>query len=621
MADAAFSGDGKYYSALTHDGRLRIWDTETNILKQEYTPDLHLTAPPLCLQWISVTQSVSPQKGARRKSFSDNATQAIALGTTSGKILLYSVTQGKVETVLVDQKNHIHNKVKSLDWHRKYGLLSCTGDNGIQDWDLENATIRNRYKINVDNKSKQTSGISAIKIIPHTEQSSAKYIVAASWQLGIWRLQENQAILVKNLGHNAAPRALLSLATAGKTCWLIEGSQNERLLSFWDVTITEDPPVNGDEPTPNKRQRKKSITAQVVPTPTYNFVLEDAPKIIDVNVESEEGGVKLQLAAATRSGVVHYYGHMLNGASTKPIKPSVTVQVTTADATPLPLQCCCLTNTGDILIGYTNATIWTFERLIPDLSTKTQVLIRGDTKDKKTHKQTNAVNKLSSDSKRDEVTYVEPMGGVTRKRTTPGGQVEVSMEARLANLALDVKSRGKSAVNQNLTKLLMQGLHSKDKNIILTVLQKDEPGVSWRTVSHLPADYVPLLLDQLADMATRRTSQCSAVCTWLGATLRAHAALLLATAPPRLTQLLAILTHRRSHLCQLLNLKGRLELATSQRSFEEEDIDQEPVLQYDDSSSGEEMETQYQSDDSAPSWEEGEGGEAGGGNSDSADSD
>lgn len=37
------------------------------------------------------------------------------------------------------------------------------------------------------------------------------------------------------------------------------------------------------------------------------------------------------------------------------------------------------------------------------------------------------------------------------------------MEARLANLALDIKGRGKSAVSQNLTKLLMQGLHSKDK--------------------------------------------------------------------------------------------------------------------------------------------------------------
>lgn len=57
MAEAAFSVDGKYYSAITQDGRLRIWDTETNVLKQEYTPDLHLTSPPSCLQWISATQS------------------------------------------------------------------------------------------------------------------------------------------------------------------------------------------------------------------------------------------------------------------------------------------------------------------------------------------------------------------------------------------------------------------------------------------------------------------------------------------------------------------------------------------------------------------------------------
>lgn len=64
MAEAAFSEDGKYYSAITQDGRLKIWDTETNILKQEYTPDLHLTAPPTCLQWISVkVTSVSTTRG------------------------------------------------------------------------------------------------------------------------------------------------------------------------------------------------------------------------------------------------------------------------------------------------------------------------------------------------------------------------------------------------------------------------------------------------------------------------------------------------------------------------------------------------------------------------------
>ncbi|CAG5059940.1 unnamed protein product [Parnassius apollo] len=631
MADAAFSDDGKYYSTISQDGRLKIWDTETNVLKQEYTPDLHLTSPPSCLQWLNVTRSVSPQKGVRRKSIGDQETQLIAVGTTSGKILLYSVAQAKVETVLIDQKsNEIHNnKIKTLDWHRKYGLYSCTGDNVVHEWDLQAASVKNKYNINVDSKSKQTNGVSAIKIIPHNGKSSARYLVAASWQLRIWCLHESQAVLVKNLGHNASPRALLALVTAGNTCWLIEGSQNERLLSFWDVTITDEnlPQVNGDEPTPNKRQRKKSITSvPLVPTPTCNFVLEDAPKILDLNVEMENG-TKLQLAAATRSGVVHFYGHMLNGASTKPIKPSVTVYVTTADATPLPLQCCKLATTGDLLLGYTNGAALHFERVTPDLNTKTQILIRGDAKEgKKKVKQTNEVNKVRSDQKSNDVTYVEPMGGVTRKRPTPGGQVEVTMEERLANLGLDVKNRGKSAVNQNLTKLLMQGLHSKDKRIILTVLQKDDPAVAMRTVSHLPADYVSLLLDQLADMATRKTSQCASACTWLGATLRAHAALLLATSPQRLTHLLAILTHRRSHLCQLLNIKGRLELISSQRGTRDTELDHEPVLQYDDTSSEEEMEVErYQSDDSAQSWDEaedeGEWGEAGGGEADSVDSD
>lgn len=61
MAEAAFSEDGKYYSVISQDGRLRIWDTETNTLKQEYTPDLHLTSPPSCLQWITVGTSAVSQ--------------------------------------------------------------------------------------------------------------------------------------------------------------------------------------------------------------------------------------------------------------------------------------------------------------------------------------------------------------------------------------------------------------------------------------------------------------------------------------------------------------------------------------------------------------------------------
>ncbi|XP_072933993.1 WD repeat-containing protein 43 [Epargyreus clarus] len=609
MAEAAFSDDGKYYSTITQDGRLRIWDTETNAFKQEYTPDLHLTSPPSCLQWICVSQSATP-KGARRKSVSEAETQCVALGTNSGKILIYSVSQAKVETVLSNQNSDgYNNKITSLDWHKKYGLYSCNGDNYVYEWDLQSASVKSKYNVNVAGKNKQGNAVSAIKIVPHSEKTPAKFLVAASWQIRVWRLLNSEATVIKCLGHNTAPRALLTLASLKNTCWLIEGSQNERLLAFWDVTITEEhlPQQNGEEVTPSKRQRKKSLTANIVPTPTYNFVLEDAPRIVDVEVRAEGEGNRLRLAAATRSGVVHYYGHMLNGASSKPIKPSVTIQVTTADAHPLPLQCCRLPPSGDLVLGYTSGPALIFEKVTPDTKTKTQVLIRGDVSSESKKLKQNDVNKVRSDQRKEEVTYVEPMGGVSRKRPTPGGKVEVSMEARLANLALDVKSRSKSAVSQNLTKLLVQGLHSKDKGLILMVLQKDDPAVAARTVASLPADYVPQLLEQLADMATKKTSQCASVCTWLSAVLRSHSALLLATAnaptADHLTQLLAIFTHRRSHLCQLLNLKGRLQLAAAQRTERDTEMeDQEPILDYNDTSSEEEMEvSQYQSD-SERSW-------------------
>ncbi|KAJ8707952.1 hypothetical protein PYW08_010318 [Mythimna loreyi] len=608
MAEAAFSDDGKYYSAITQDGRLRIWDTETNVLKQEYTPDLHLTSPPSCLQWISATQSAStPQKGGKRKSLSEE-THCIALGTTSGKILIYSVAQAKVETVLSNENTS--SAISTLDWHRSYGLYSCNKENNICEWNLHNSTIRYKYNVNVDNKNKHGNNVVAIKIVPHKQHTTARFLVAASYQVRLWRLHDGEATVVKNLGHNAAPTALLTIATLNDVCWLIEGSQNERLLSFWDVTVTEDslPQLNGDE-TPHKKQRRKSVSKSIVTsTPTYNFVLEDAPRIVDVELKEEDGATRLSLAAATRSGVVHYYGLMLNGSSTKPIKPTVTIQVSSGEARPLPLQCCRLPPSGDLLLGYWNGPVLTFEKVTPDLKSKTQFLIRGDSKEsKKKVKQTNEVNKVRTEHDTSQVTYVEPMGGVARKRATPGDKIEVPMEARLANLALDVQARGRSAVSQNLTKLLMQGLHSKDKGIILTVLQKDDPLVALRTVSNLPADYVPQLLEQLADMATRKTSQCASVCTWLSAVVRCHSALLLATMGSKtsdhLTQLLAIFTHRRSHLCQLLNLKGRLDLTISQRSAADIALDdQEPVLNYNDSSSDEEMEAEAYQSDSGASW-------------------
>lgn len=56
---SAFSEDGKYFCYSGADGKLKVWDTESGILSQEYTPNLHLSSPCTCLTWVSSRTSVS----------------------------------------------------------------------------------------------------------------------------------------------------------------------------------------------------------------------------------------------------------------------------------------------------------------------------------------------------------------------------------------------------------------------------------------------------------------------------------------------------------------------------------------------------------------------------------
>lgn len=52
-----FSFDGKLFAFISSEGKLKIWDTQANELKQDYTPNLHLSAPCTCMTWISVDKS------------------------------------------------------------------------------------------------------------------------------------------------------------------------------------------------------------------------------------------------------------------------------------------------------------------------------------------------------------------------------------------------------------------------------------------------------------------------------------------------------------------------------------------------------------------------------------
>lgn len=50
---SSFSYCGQFYGHCGSDGKLKIWETATGTLKQEYIPNLHLTSPCTCLTWIA----------------------------------------------------------------------------------------------------------------------------------------------------------------------------------------------------------------------------------------------------------------------------------------------------------------------------------------------------------------------------------------------------------------------------------------------------------------------------------------------------------------------------------------------------------------------------------------
>lgn len=130
-----FSKDGKYFAQITSEGKLKVWNTLSNTFEQEFTPDFHLTSPCTCLHFISsdaaskVTmcsvnyfkffgiiptffesfclhlfsfQPGSPRKKRRKASISESQPR-IALGTSNGRLLIYSLLKADLEYV-VDSK-------------------------------------------------------------------------------------------------------------------------------------------------------------------------------------------------------------------------------------------------------------------------------------------------------------------------------------------------------------------------------------------------------------------------------------------------------------------------------------------------------------------------------------
>lgn len=548
-----FSPDGKLFAIVNNLGILKIWDTETNELKQEFTPNLHLASQCSALTWISISTQKKAKKG--RKSL-ESGSLYIALASSSGGVSLYSYAQGNIEREL---KGEGHSqKITAMFFDQVENLYTCGEDGQIITWNLPN--------------EKQISSFSTGNEIPLNIAylPISKNIIVGSRQLKVYSL-ESQECIQTFTGHTSEVK-FLSTFSLNDTEYAISASKMERIICLWKI---------------GQKGKNKSAVC--------TLLMEDLAYYLTSQVD-DEGNLKL--ASVTRSGVIHVYLIPLDSLkSDKPIKPKVTIEIASDSSQvikPLPAVAASLDHAqkDHILFAYGDQQILTFEQITPNYSEKLQVLVRSDPKSQFLKKKSiqsnhvgaslNTITPLVSEN-------VEYASGalVPRKNRKP---VEMPFESRLQNLNLNVSAGEKPEANSKV-QLLIQALHSKDPQMLGFVLSTNNIDVIKTTLQRLPVQYVGSLVNELTLMMQKKSNSVERSMAWLKILVQTHSSQLMALGAEDLLEkfgpLLGIIEHRSNCLMEISRLSGRLQLLLSQikRNKEEDNLDIENALIYADTDS------------------------------------
>ncbi|XP_076100373.1 WD repeat-containing protein 43-like [Mytilus galloprovincialis] len=576
----SFSSNGEYCMYSSPDGVLKVYDTSTSKISQQYTPSSHLTATCTCLSWGPKRPSAkTPKKKKKRKSLSDDSAEQekndiVAIGTSSGNILLYSIVKADIQSQL--DKGHSES-VNDLCWDENQGYLySCSNDHNVIQWDVSTANVRHKWK--ADKGSVHSMCL-----------CSSNHLLTAGRSIKLWNV-ETKELLKTFTGHKTEIFRLLPLPLSAdasdspENMYFLSAAQNDRIINAWQINTSS--------------SDKNSITS---------FSLPEEPTLLDVCQQSTEQVV--MLCAVTRSGQVVIFEHKLNGRLKKPLKPKVLLQVSTSgakDSLPLPIpilaaQIC----DQDILIVHGNFLKPTFERVRYNSADPVQCLIREDPR--KVSLQTDrSLSKIQTpDVSKDSTVLVPGLMAPSGPSQEPGRRskrkpsiTDMSMEERLNAISVDHPSHPTREPPQadTLARLLTQGLQSQDKKLINNVLMQASEKVVQNTVRKLPIQAIIPLVQELSSRMHTHAQSSSKILRWIKTLLTIHTSYLM-TFPDmveNLSTLYQMMDSRTMMFNKLSRLQGKLDLVLSQVTaqdqpeVETESLEQ-PLLMYQEESSDEDF--------------------------------
>uniref|UniRef100_A0AAX7SYS5 Small-subunit processome Utp12 domain-containing protein n=1 Tax=Astatotilapia calliptera TaxID=8154 RepID=A0AAX7SYS5_ASTCA len=549
-----FSPKSRQFLALcAQDGRLRIWNTDSKTLHQEYVPSAHLSATCTCIAWGPCR---TVKEGPQRKKRKSEAVQVeekadlLAMGTAAGTVLIYSTAKGALHCTLDGAHS---GGVNCVQWHPEESLLySGSDDTNIVEWDLQTGKTRSKWKAD-------HAAVTSLCVSP-----DGKLLLSAGHIIKMWDL-DTKEVYRKFTGHSTAVTTLRFATTRppdSNGLYFLSGAAHDRLLSVWQV-----------------REDGKDKNSVV------SFTLTDEPQHIDlVTSNSKEEAVRL--AVVCKDGQLHLFEHFLNGPCKKPLSPSCTVQMSDTKESPIPIPLLAAVlgaDTRTVMLAYGShlqpvmekVEINTAERhvcLTRDVQTTLSLSMETTVSKVKTP----IVNAKSKVLVPGLPGHKAPLKGTSQgseKRKKDTDTKEMSIAERLGEIDLStVSEKGASKGTASLTTdnfavLLVQGLESNDASILNKVFQTRKEMVIKKTVARLPLSAVLPLVEEVTYTFVL-SYRAALMVRWLKAVLMHHTSYL-ASLPDLVTQL-GVLYHmiesRVKMFHKLTKLDGKLYLLMTQVS-------------------------------------------------------
>uniref|UniRef100_H3CU26 WD repeat domain 43 n=1 Tax=Tetraodon nigroviridis TaxID=99883 RepID=H3CU26_TETNG len=591
-----FSPKTRQYLALcAQDGKLRIWNTDSKTLHQEYVPSAHLSATCICISWGPCrTLKERPQRKKRKSEAGqvEESADLLAMGTAAGTVLIYSTAKGALHCTLDGGHS---GGVNCVQWHPDDSLLySGSDDTNIVEWDLQTGKTKSKWKAD-------RAAVTSLCVSP-----DGKLLLSAGQTIKMWDLNTKE-VYRKFTGHSTAVTTLCFATTRppdSNGLYFLSGAAHDRLLSVWQV-----------------REDGKDKNSVV------SFALTDEPQHIDL-IPSKSREEVMRLAVVCKDGQLHLFEHFLNGPCKKPLTPSCTVQMSDTKDTPMPiplLAAALRADTPTLTLAYGNhlqpvmekVEINTAERrvcLTRDVQTSLSISM-GTTLSKVKTPIVNANSKLLVPGLPG---HQAPVKGATQgseKRKTE--TKEMTIAERIGEIDLSSRKGALKATASlqadNFAVLLVQGLESNDAHILNKVLQTNKETVIKKTVAQLPLPAVLPLLKELTKRLQGHPFTAVLMTRWLKAVLVHHTSYL-ASLPDLVTQLGLLyytIESRVKMFHKLTKLHGKLYLLISQVAEHERKptattVEREAKLVYEEESSDEDEASGDEGlpDDDSDNWEE-----------------